>query len=147
MGLAVPLLVGGCGEAEVGAEVDEVPDAVDQVGDEALRLAVREGQEDEVEAVEGRGVERVEGQVRVGGGERRVQVGDRGAGLTVPGGGDDLEVRVGGEQAEQLGAGVARPAHDPRTIRHDAYHTPWCIATWGGYRGKRLPARGGAVSG
>ena len=41
--LAVPLLVVGDREPEVGAEVDDVADGVDEVGGDRLRLAVRAG--------------------------------------------------------------------------------------------------------
>ena len=52
MGDAVPLLVVGDRQTEIGAEVDDVADDVDERSGDGLRLAVRKGEEDDVEAGE-----------------------------------------------------------------------------------------------
>ena len=74
MRLAVPLFVVGARKPEVGAEVDEVPDGVDQRSRDRLRLAVRQGEEDHIEAGEVAGLQRRVHERRVGRGERREQL-------------------------------------------------------------------------
>ena len=123
VGYAVPALVVGGGEPEVAAEVDEVRDAAGEVGHQALGFTVGQGEEDQVEAVEGRRVERIQGEARVGGGQRRVQLGDRDPGVGSRRCRDDVQVGVAGEEPQQLGAGVPGGPHHAGPIRHVAYHT------------------------
>ncbi len=117
---AVPLLVRRGGQPEVGAEVDDVPDASEQVGHETLRLAVRQREERDVDAVHHGGVPRLEDQSLIRGRQRRVQVGDRRAGVRRRDGPGRPELVVAREQAQQLGAGVPRRPDHRRLIRHAA---------------------------
>src|SRR5690606_41449430 len=82
-------------------------------GDDLLRLAVRQGEEDEVEAVAAVGVVLLERQVAVGGGQARVEVCDGPAGLRVAGREPDVEGGVRGAQPQQLGPGEPRGPDDP----------------------------------
>ena len=114
MRLAVPLRVDdGIGQAEVGREVDDVLDPHAQLGHERLRRAVRESAEDEIEAVDGIDVIRLEHERRVGGGQTRIEVGDLRACLRVAGGDLDRQVRMVGTDSQQLGTGETRRADDP----------------------------------
>ena len=118
--LAVPLLVVGDGQPEVGAEVDHVTDGVDEIPRDRLRLAVGQAEEHEVEAGEvGRG-DLLVGQAVVGDGQRRVEVADGGAGVGVGGDHGDLDLGVAGEEAQQLRARVPRSPDDCCSIRHAA---------------------------
>ena len=78
-----------------------------------LALAVGQGQQDEVEPGEVGGVVGGVAQVAVGRREARVRVGDGGAGGGVAGDVDDVELRVAGQQPQQLGAGEPRRPDDP----------------------------------
>ena len=77
VGLAVPLLVVADRQPEVGAEVDDVGDGVDQIGGDRLRPAVREAQERDVEAGEVGRRHRLVGEALVRGRQRRVELADR----------------------------------------------------------------------
>ncbi len=103
VGLAVPTGVRVGRKAEVGAEVDDVGDVVEDPGEEVLARAVRQHAEHEVEPAQVTDGERRENGVAVLGRERRVQVGD--ARARVRGGRDvhDLDLRVAGQQPERLG--------------------------------------------
>ena len=90
-------------QPEVGAEVDDVRDAFDELRDQQLRLAVRQREEHEVEAAEVGDVDGAYREVAVGGLERRVQVADRRARVRVGGDVHDLDLGVAGEQPQQLG--------------------------------------------
>ena len=104
----------GSAQAEVGGQVDDDPDPVDQVGHQVLGLAVGQGQEHHVEAVEGGGVGRAVDEGGVGGGQRRGVGGHRLAGVAPGCGHRHLEIGVAGAQAQQLGAAVAGGADDSR---------------------------------
>ena len=87
-------------------------------GASAIDASCGQAEEDDVERRRRRRASNVvSSEVRVGRGERRVQVAGRRAGLGVGGGDDDLEVGVGGEQAQQLGAGEPGRADDRRRER------------------------------
>ncbi len=92
---------------EVGAEVDDEAGAVGQSRDEILRLARGKGDEDGVEPVEGGRVERREPQVAVGGSQVRIELRNRRAGRAVTLRDRNLENRVAGQQAQQLGSEVS----------------------------------------
>ena len=85
-------------QPEVGRQVDHRPDPVDEPRDQALGLAVGQGAEDEVEAVEGRRVGRRVDQRRIGGGQRRGVGGHRLAGVVTGGGHGHLQIGVGGAE-------------------------------------------------
>ena len=118
MRLAVPLLIGGGREAEVGADVDEVGDPVDEGPGVALRLAVGQGQEGDVDPVEVARLERMEDQVGVRRHEAGIELDDPVAGVGVGGDVDDLDLRVAGQEPEQLRSRVARPADDCCPVSH-----------------------------
>ena len=101
-------------EAEVGAEVDHEAVRGEQVGHQLLGRAVGQPAEHDVEVVASAtpGSRRLEHEVGIGDGQARVQVGDAGAGLGVPGGDDEVERRVLRAQPQQLGPGEAGGADD-----------------------------------
>ena len=101
--LAVPLLVHARRQPEVGAQVHDVRDAVDERGGDQLRLAVRECDEGDVDTGQIRGHVRRVLERRVRGGQRRVQVAHGRARVGVGGDLHHLDLGVGGEQPEQLG--------------------------------------------
>jgi len=120
--LVVPGLVVGVGQPEVGAQVDDVTDRIDERASDGLRLPVGQRQEDDVEARE---ISRVEGRVRkvVRSSEGGEQLADRRAHVRVGRHHDDLDLWVPREEAQQLRTRVAGPADDRSSIRHDAYYT------------------------
>ncbi len=82
------------------------------LGDQLLGGAVGQGAEHQVRAVGLGGLGGAEAQARVGAGQGWVQIG-HGRPLVGAGGDcDHFEVRVAGQQPQQLGAGVARGAQD-----------------------------------
>ena len=72
-----------------------------------------QAEEDEVEAGDPVGVEALEDQVRVGHGQAGVELGRRATGLAVARRAHELQVRVLGDEPQQLGARVARRPDDP----------------------------------
>ena len=77
VGVAVPLLVGGGRQSEVGGQVDDVGDPADELGDEALGLPVGQAEEHHVDTVDGGRLERLVVEVRVRPAQRRIELGDR----------------------------------------------------------------------
>ena len=106
VGFAVPALVGVGGQPEVGAEIDDVRDPFEDLRDEQLRRAVRERGEDDVEAAQVGDVVGREPEVAVRRDQRRVQRPDRRTRVRVRGDVHDLDLRVPGEQPQQLGARI-----------------------------------------
>ena len=101
-------------EPEVGAEVDDEAGVVDESRHDVLRLARREGDEDDVETVEAGRVERGEGEVAVGGRQVRVERRDRRSGRAVALGHRDLENRVARQEPQQLRPEIAGRPGDAR---------------------------------
>ncbi len=87
-------------------------DLAEDVGHQRLARSVGQSDEHAVDPVEQSEVPRLEHQVGIRRGETRVQVGCRGAGLAVAGGEGDVQSRVLGADAQQLGAGEARRSDD-----------------------------------
>ena len=85
-------------QAEVGGQVHDPSHPLPQVGNELLRLAVGQGQEHDLQAVQLRGVEGGEAQLRIRRDQARVQLCHRGAGVRVSGGEADVEARVAGAE-------------------------------------------------
>jgi hypothetical protein len=111
--LAVPPLVGGrIGQPEVRPEVDHLAGAGQKLAHQAHRCPVGQPAEHEVDVVDQVGLVRDEGEVAVGGGEGRVELGHPGAGLRGAGGEGHFEVGMAGQEAHQLGAGEAGRADD-----------------------------------
>jgi hypothetical protein len=110
--------LGRAAQPVVRAEIDDFH-ARRELGGERRRLAVRQGQEHQVRIDQGGRPGRAERQpgqrqqMRVYGHQRR-------PGLTVPGDGDDLQVGVPGEQAQDLTTGVPAGPGD----RHPRTHVP-----------------------
>ena len=121
--LAVPARVHVGRQPEVGTEIDRVADVIEQAGQQRLARAVRQRAEHEVEAGEVGGGERRVPQVLVGAEQPRVQLPDGRARVAVGRDVHDLDLGVAGQEAQQLGPGIAGPAHDSRSIRHGAYNT------------------------
>ena len=112
--LVVPLRVQlGIGQPEVSGQVDDRADLLAELGDDPLRGAVRQRQEDKVEPVARVGVVRREDEVRIGGREARVAGGGELARLALSGCDGDVEAAVQRAQAQQLCARVARGPDDP----------------------------------
>ncbi len=104
---AVPArVVGGVAEPEVGAEVDDRRAGGGEVGDDLGRRAVGEGEEDRVRV----GDRRVDVEARPV--EVDVGAADRLMAPAPPDEPDDLDVRVSGQQAHELGPDVPGGAHD-----------------------------------
>ena len=101
--LAVPALVHARRQPEVGAQVHDVRDAVDERGGDQLRLAVRECDEGDVDTGQIRGHVRRVLERPVRGGQRRIQVPYGCARVRVGGDVHHLDLRVSREQPEQLG--------------------------------------------
>ena len=98
--LAVPLRVeGGVLEPEVGRQVDDAAHPLAQSGDELLGLAVGQGAEDQVEAIERGHVGVLVDQAGVGGPQRWRVPADGLPGVGMGGGHPHLEGRMGAEQA------------------------------------------------
>jgi len=115
---AVPGWVGSrVVEAEVGGEVDHQARGRAQPGGEPGRPAVREGREQHVGALGEPLVHGAEGEIAVGLGEAGVAGGHRLTGAGVPRRPAHPQVRVAGEQAEQLRTGVAGGAKHPGSDR------------------------------
>ena len=121
--LAVPAGVDVGRQPEVGAEIDRVADVVEQAGQQRLARAVRQETEQEVETGEVGGDERRVPEVLVGAEQPRVQLADGRAHVAVGRDVHDLDLGVAGQEAQQLGSGIAGPADDSRSIRHGAYNT------------------------
>ena len=81
--LAVPPAVDVGRQPEVGAEIDDVRDVVDETREQRLARAVRQRAEQQIETAQLGGVECRERSIAVGGPERRVQVRDAGPRLRV----------------------------------------------------------------
>ena len=113
---AVPLRVQrGVLEPVGRRQVDDAADPSDELRREGHRRLVREAEEHDVEpvdAVDGVVVGGRQLEVGVGGGQRRVQRGGGRAGLRIGRRHRHVEARVAGQQAQQLGAGVARRPDD-----------------------------------
>ncbi len=117
--LAVPGGVGGgVAQAEVGTEVDHVAHPPQQVSHQAAAGPVGQGAEDHVEAVDHGRVDGAEAQVPVGGRQPGGDVGHEVPGVRVGPDVRHLQRRVGGEQPQQLHAGVARRSQDPDSQGH-----------------------------
>ena len=121
VGMAVPLGIGRqVGEPEVGRQVDDL-ELARQGRDHRLRRAVRQRAKYQVDRVP---VGRLDlhqiGQPDRA--EMREDLGERPAGLAIGGEQADLRGRMAGEQAHQLGAGVAAGPQDadpqPIGLRH-----------------------------
>ncbi len=78
-------------------------DALDELGRDHLGLAVRQGDERDVDAGEVGGGERDVLERRVRRGQRRVERADGGARVRVGGDVDDVELGMTGQEPEQLG--------------------------------------------
>ena len=125
--LAVPLFVVGARKPEVGAEVDEVADGVDErsarspaTGRAAGRGRPHRGR---------RGRRPAAARTRATGRPRRATgtAPTRRAHVRVGGDLHHLDVGVAGEQAQQLCARVPRSPDDCSPIRHAEYYTGDCI--------------------
>ncbi len=102
----------GIVQAEVGGQVDDPLHLAPKLGHDALRGAVGQAEEAQVEALGRAGLVGGEDQVGIVGGQARVQVGHPGAGLGVARGQLDLQVGMAGAEPQQLGAGEARRPDD-----------------------------------
>ena len=120
--LAVPGRVErGITQPEVGRQVDDDPDPVTQGRHDPLRLAVREGAEHEIEAVEA--VEagssgcsrsgRLVDHSGVGGGQRRRVLPHQLTGAGMRGDRGHLDVGVARQETQELNARVPRSTDDP----------------------------------
>ena len=109
----------GVGEPEVGTEVDD-RQVGGQLGHQSRRLAVRQGEEDEVGLRQRCGVGRDEAGVGEGG-QLRVDAGDRLAGLGVGRDRSEPQLGMSEDEAQQLATRVAtRPGNRRRrTHVHD----------------------------
>ena len=112
----VPLLVDlGVGEAVVGREVNDGDPGIEQARHLGERGGMGHGEEHEVAGLDHGVVVRGEREIR-GTGEGRVGLGERGARVGVGRDGDELELRVLDEQADELRPGVACGADDPNLV-------------------------------
>ena len=105
---AVPArVVVGVSETEVGSEIDDGGPGRDEIGNEVDRRAVREGKE--------RGVNlgQVGGDGEVGDRKVRVVTTDGVVVPVTPGQADDIDVRVTGQDPDQLGTDVPGRTDDP----------------------------------
>ena len=93
-------------QPEVGRQVDDDPDPVPQPGHDALRLAVGQRAEHEVQAVEVVRVGRPVAQPGVGGGQRRRVLPHHLTGVGVRGDRRHLDLGVAGEEPQELHARV-----------------------------------------
>ena len=127
MGLAVPALVSrGIAEAEVGAEVDEWDFAIEDRGGDPLAVSVRQGGEDEVDAVERAILEPLDRRVREGRREVRMDLADALPRLAITEQALGEQLRVAREQPQQLTADIARGTKD-RGSNHRAAYRRYCI--------------------
>ena len=105
---AIPAwVVGRIAQTEVRPEIDDRRAVRDDVGDQRRGRAVGEGQEDGISLGQGRSHE------QVGRREMRMEAADGLVLAVAAGEADDLDVRMAGEQADQLRPDVPRRADDP----------------------------------
>ena len=114
VGRAVPGdVVLGVLQSKVGPKVDHLDTAGDEPGHVALALAVRQGEEGDVEFGLQRGLGALQDERRIGAGEGRNVLADSVAGVGLTRGDDDIEVRVSRAEAQHLGPRVARRSEHP----------------------------------
>ena len=109
-------------QSEVGAQVDDVSDPAADLWNDRHADAVRQANEDQIEAIDRLGSERVIGAVAICSGKARVEISDRSPRLGVAGCHHELEVGVASDEAEKFGSRVARGSHDADTFGRCCRH-------------------------
>ena len=112
--LAVPAgIERGVVQPEVGRQVHDQADPRPELRDDPLGLPVGQAAEHQVETIEAGRIVPLVDQAGIGGGQRGRVRADRLAGVGVGRGHRHLELRVPGQQAQQLRPGVPRRPKDP----------------------------------
>src|SRR5205085_11371639 len=128
VGLLVPALIFvGVGQAKVGAEVDKGDVAGDEVRRDRLGVAVGEGGEDEVDAVQKLGRIALHLCARIGQSEVGVDRVQALPGLAVAEQADGLQIGVRGAEPEQLCADETGSSEDGGTNHEGGAYAPPCI--------------------